>query len=219
MSVPEWAKPFTALSNGQQFRAGLARSLHDGAVLDEFTSVVDRNVAKAASTAMARYVRRNGIKQITIATCHRDVLEFLEFCDKYGMHWVGTGFALRTVKGIDDANVLVELASWMWRCCDTEDEEGEQARLKALDLILLELAKKVEQAASVPGFSKMRPELLEKLVEHIQDGDWCQEHEFKQKIIQHSMMPYTSRPDSNGACLMLDWDSEVLLQACIDDLL
>ncbi len=27
---------------------------------------------------MARYVRRNGIKQITIATCHRDVLEFLE---------------------------------------------------------------------------------------------------------------------------------------------
>ena len=78
MSVPEWAKPFQALSNGQQFRAGLARSLHSGAVLDEFTSVVDRNVAKAASTAMARYVRRNGIKQITIATCHRDVLEFLE---------------------------------------------------------------------------------------------------------------------------------------------
>ena len=78
MSVPEWAKPFQALSNGQQFRAGLARSLHDGAVLDEFTSVVDRNVAKAASTAMARYVRRNSIKQITIATCHRDVLEFLE---------------------------------------------------------------------------------------------------------------------------------------------
>jgi GNAT superfamily N-acetyltransferase len=78
MSVPEWAKPFQALSNGQQFRATLARSLDSGAVLDEFTSVVDRNVAKAASTAMARYVRRNAIKQITIATCHRDVLEFLE---------------------------------------------------------------------------------------------------------------------------------------------
>ena len=78
MSVPEWVKPFQVLSNGQQFRAGLARSLYTGAVLDEFTSVVDRNVAKAASTAMARYVRRNHIKQITIATCHRDVLEFLE---------------------------------------------------------------------------------------------------------------------------------------------
>ena len=78
MSVPEWVKPFQVLSNGQQFRAGLARSLYTGAVLDEFTSVVDRNVAKAASTAMARYVRRNDIKQITIATCHRDVLEFLE---------------------------------------------------------------------------------------------------------------------------------------------
>ncbi len=50
MSVPEWVKPYSVLSNGQQFRANLARSLHDGALIDEFTSVIDRNVAKAAST-------------------------------------------------------------------------------------------------------------------------------------------------------------------------
>jgi ABC-type iron transport system FetAB ATPase subunit/GNAT superfamily N-acetyltransferase len=78
MSVPEWVKPFHVLSNGQKFRANLARSINTGAVIDEFTSVVDRNVAKAASTSMAKYVRRNKIKQIVIATCHRDVLEFLE---------------------------------------------------------------------------------------------------------------------------------------------
>lgn len=78
MSVPEWVKPYHALSNGQQFRADLARSLHSGAVIDEFTSVVDRTVAKAASTAMARYVRKNGLRNIVLATCHRDVLEYLE---------------------------------------------------------------------------------------------------------------------------------------------
>ncbi len=78
MSVPEWVKPFHVLSNGQQFRANLARSLHDNAVIDEFTSVIDRNVAKASSTAMARYVRKNSIRGIVLATCHRDILEYLE---------------------------------------------------------------------------------------------------------------------------------------------
>jgi GNAT superfamily N-acetyltransferase len=78
MSVPEWVKPYQVLSNGQQFRANLARSLHDGAVIDEFTSVIDRNVAKAASTAMARYVRKNNVKGIVLATVHRDILEYLE---------------------------------------------------------------------------------------------------------------------------------------------
>jgi ABC-type lipoprotein export system ATPase subunit/GNAT superfamily N-acetyltransferase len=78
MSVPEWVKPYHVLSNGQQFRANLARSLHDGAVIDEFTSVIDRNVAKAASNAMARYVRKNNVKGIVLATVHRDILEYLE---------------------------------------------------------------------------------------------------------------------------------------------
>lgn len=78
MSIPEWVKPYHVLSTGQKFRADLARSIKDYAVIDEFTSVVDRNVAKAASTALSRYVRKNGIRNIVVATCHRDVLEFLE---------------------------------------------------------------------------------------------------------------------------------------------
>lgn len=78
MSVPEWVKPYHVLSNGQQFRANLARLLQDNAVIDEFTSVIDRNVAKAASTAMARYIRKNNLQNIVLATCHRDILEYLE---------------------------------------------------------------------------------------------------------------------------------------------
>jgi ABC-type ATPase with predicted acetyltransferase domain len=78
MSVPDWIKPFQVLSNGQKFRAELARSLKNNAVIDEYTSVIDRNVAKAASTSMARYVRKNKLNGIVIATVHRDILEFLE---------------------------------------------------------------------------------------------------------------------------------------------
>jgi ABC-type ATPase involved in cell division/GNAT superfamily N-acetyltransferase len=78
MSVPEWVKPFSALSNGQQFRANLARSLGDNAIIDEYTSVVDRNVAKAASASMAKYVRQNNIQGVVLATVHRDILEYLE---------------------------------------------------------------------------------------------------------------------------------------------
>lgn len=77
MSVPEWIKPYNVLSNGQQFRANLARSIKDGSVIDEFTSVVDRSVAKAASTAMARYIRKNNIRNVVVATVHRDVIEYL----------------------------------------------------------------------------------------------------------------------------------------------
>lgn len=78
MSVPDYVKPFHVLSNGQKFRANLARLLEPNAVIDEYTSVVDRNVAKATSVAMSRYIKQNNIKNIVLATVHRDILEFLE---------------------------------------------------------------------------------------------------------------------------------------------
>lgn len=77
-SVPTWTKPYAVLSTGERFRADLARKLGDGAVIDEFTSVVDRNVAVSASTAMRRWVDATGTKRIVVATCHRDVLPWLE---------------------------------------------------------------------------------------------------------------------------------------------
>ncbi len=77
-SIPDWCKPYQVLSTGQQFRANLARSLNDGACVDEFTSTVDRDVAKAASVAVARLVRTRGLQRLVFATCHRDIVPWLE---------------------------------------------------------------------------------------------------------------------------------------------
>jgi len=77
-SVPSWYKPHHVLSNGEMFRADLARKVRSGAVIDEFTSVIDRNVAKAASTALSKYVKRKEIKNVVLSTCHEDILEWLE---------------------------------------------------------------------------------------------------------------------------------------------
>ena len=53
--------PFGVLSNGEQFRATIARALAerpDLVVIDEFTSVVDRTVAQVGSAAVAKTIRR-----------------------------------------------------------------------------------------------------------------------------------------------------------------
>lgn len=77
-SVPTWLKPYGVLSNGEKFRADLARSLQDNAVVDEFTSVVDRNIALAASKTFAKYIRQNNLKGVVLASCHRDIIPMLE---------------------------------------------------------------------------------------------------------------------------------------------
>lgn len=53
-SVPSWLKPYKVLSNGEKMRVDLARALleKDFIVFDEFTSVVDRQVAKTACIAI-----------------------------------------------------------------------------------------------------------------------------------------------------------------------
>lgn len=80
-SVPTWLRPFHTLSNGEQYRATLAylvSSAKDGEVIlvDEYTSVVDRDVAKAMSFALQKYIRREN-KRIIVASCHYDILEWL----------------------------------------------------------------------------------------------------------------------------------------------
>lgn len=77
-TIPSWYKPYHVLSNGEKFRADLARKIKDNSVLDEFTSVVDRNVAKAASVSLSKYIKNNNIKNVVIATCHDDVIDWLE---------------------------------------------------------------------------------------------------------------------------------------------
>ncbi len=81
-SPPAWLRPYHVLSNGEQFRADLARALLAETpllVFDEFTSVVDRTVAKTGSAALARALRRGQLdKRFVAVTCHYDVLEWLE---------------------------------------------------------------------------------------------------------------------------------------------
>lgn len=79
-SPPSWLKPYHVLSNGERMRADLARALleeRELVVFDEFTSVVDREVAKTGSYAVSKAVRRNGNKFIAVA-CHKDIIEWLE---------------------------------------------------------------------------------------------------------------------------------------------
>jgi energy-coupling factor transporter ATP-binding protein EcfA2 len=79
-SPPAWLRPFHVLSTGQQFRVTLARLLAESprlAVLDEYTSVVDRTVAQIGSAALARTVRQRGQRFIAV-TCHHDVEDWLQ---------------------------------------------------------------------------------------------------------------------------------------------
>jgi GNAT superfamily N-acetyltransferase len=99
-SPPSWIKPYHVLSNGECFRCDLARALslsvcrkaestgsklglaadaNPLVVFDEFTSVVDRNVAKVCSAAIAKSIRRGHIPcRFVAVTCHYDVAEWLE---------------------------------------------------------------------------------------------------------------------------------------------
>jgi len=79
--VPSWLRPFGALSNGQQFRAGLARVLCEApneVVIDEFTSVVDRQIAKVGALAFGKAWKRNKGKKAVLLSCHYDIIEWLQ---------------------------------------------------------------------------------------------------------------------------------------------
>ena len=97
-SPPSWVKPYRVLSNGEQFRCDLVRALASGilerrsaedehtdesnkglVVFDEFTSVVDRTVAKVGSAAVSKGIRTDRIPcRFVAVTCHYDVAEWLE---------------------------------------------------------------------------------------------------------------------------------------------
>ena len=93
-SPPAWVKPYEVLSGGERFRCDLARALAgagepaggpgelqaaDVVAFDEFTSVVDRNVARAVSASVAKGIRRGGIScRFVAVTCHYDVADWLQ---------------------------------------------------------------------------------------------------------------------------------------------
>jgi len=78
-SPPSWLKPFSVLSNGEKFRTTMARAIIENKelfVIDEFTSVVDRTVAKIGSSAIEKTIRRRNQKFIALS-CHFDIVQWL----------------------------------------------------------------------------------------------------------------------------------------------
>lgn len=79
-TVWSWLKPYNVLSNGEKMRVDLARAIlsdNNLIVFDEFTSVVDRTIAKTASFAISKAVRKLN-KQFVAVACHYDIIDWLE---------------------------------------------------------------------------------------------------------------------------------------------
>jgi GNAT superfamily N-acetyltransferase len=66
------------LSNGEYHRFEIALGLDQGNhIIDEFTSVVDRDTAKSLALSVRKYFDRNpGV--LYIASCHRDIIDWLD---------------------------------------------------------------------------------------------------------------------------------------------
>jgi hypothetical protein len=102
-SVPSWLRPYDVLSNGERFRADMAQLLmatadsgQPGAeaenyYIDEFTSVLDRQVAKVGAGAFAKAWRRQPNRRVILITPHYDVLD-----------WVQPDWWIDTAEGLDE---------------------------------------------------------------------------------------------------------------------
>jgi predicted ABC-type transport system involved in lysophospholipase L1 biosynthesis ATPase subunit len=79
-TIPAWLRPYNVLSNGEKFRASIARHLLDNRfpiTIDEYTSVVDRQVAQITCHAVQKYVREKN-KRLVVASCHYDIIDWLQ---------------------------------------------------------------------------------------------------------------------------------------------
>ena len=78
-SPPSWLKPYHVLSNGEKMRVDIARTILEDRnmiVFDEFTSVVDREVAKITSYALQKCIRKQETKFVAVS-CHYDIIDWL----------------------------------------------------------------------------------------------------------------------------------------------
>ena len=112
--VPAWLRPFHVLSTGEKFRASLARLVCEAparAVVDEFTSVVDRQVAKVGASAFAKAWRRTG-GQVILLSCHYDIIDWL------APDWIfDTGGGFRWTRGcLQRPRIELEIrqTGWEW---------------------------------------------------------------------------------------------------------
>jgi ABC-type dipeptide/oligopeptide/nickel transport system ATPase subunit len=79
-TVWSWLKSYEVLSTGEKMRVNIARAILEKRnliVFDEYTSTVNREVAKHGSFALQKAIRKMN-KQFIAVSCHKDVLEWLE---------------------------------------------------------------------------------------------------------------------------------------------
>lgn len=109
-TIPSWMKPYSVLSNGERFRVELARRLLADAnpiIVDEFTSVVDRQVAQIGAHAVQKYVRANG-RRFVAASCHYDIVDWLQpdwILEPATMHFARRALQRRPAISIEIARV------------------------------------------------------------------------------------------------------------------
>ena len=77
-SLPVWCRTRNVLSVGEGFRADIAINLKSYTIFDEFTSTIDRNVAKSTCNGLQRYIRENNLTNMIFCSCHKDFIPYLK---------------------------------------------------------------------------------------------------------------------------------------------
>ena len=113
-SIPSWLKPEYALSTGEKFRANLARVLGDNVAIDEFTSVVNREVATSCCVAISKHIRRNNLHNIVFASCHDDIIPYLQ------PDWIYNTDTKELCSGrlLRRPNIELEVVACSWKAWD-----------------------------------------------------------------------------------------------------
>jgi ABC-type lipoprotein export system ATPase subunit/GNAT superfamily N-acetyltransferase len=111
-TIPAWLRPYHVLSNGERFRVEMARRVLETQgiiVVDEFTSVVDRQVAQIGAHAIQKRVRKDN-RQFVAATCHYDVIEWLQ--PDWIFEPVTMSFTRRSLRRRPTLNITIERVPW-----------------------------------------------------------------------------------------------------------
>lgn len=77
-SIPQWFIKYKNLSEGQKFRAYIAKCINFSHIkIDEFTSKLDRLTARNTSFNLSKNIRKNNIHNVIIASPFRDLIPYL----------------------------------------------------------------------------------------------------------------------------------------------
>lgn len=77
-SIPTWCKPRKVLSVGEGFRADLALNLKSNTIFDEFTSTIDRIVAKSVCNGVSKFIEKHNLHNVVFCSCHKDFIDWLK---------------------------------------------------------------------------------------------------------------------------------------------